>query len=381
MSKIHFDGVLPMTTDVIIVGAGIVGAACAYELAQHGLHVTVIDAGIASATHAGMGHLVMMDDLAAELALSVWSVKLWHALAKKLSPDCAFRATPTLWLACSEAEMHIAAEKYQRLSQAGVQCQLLNQQQLYQLEPQLKAGLFGGLKVFDDGIVYAPSAAEWFLQQYPEKITRIHAHVQHIHDGAVSMTDGTIQYAPNIVLANGIQATDFFPEFPIQAKKGHLAITDRYPDVQINHTLVALAYAAGTQATSGTAVACNIQPRPTGQLFIGSSRQFNTTDPTLEPQIMRKVLQQAVDYLPLLGDLNILRTWTGFRAATPDGVPIIGQHPHHPSVYLAIGHEGLGVTTATGTAKLICAMICQLLCDIDPTAFSAARFLGEKNDQ
>ena len=55
-------------TDVIIIGAGIVGAACAQALAQTGLSVRVIDARLGGATAAGMGHLVVMDDSAAELA-------------------------------------------------------------------------------------------------------------------------------------------------------------------------------------------------------------------------------------------------------------------------------------------------------------------------
>lgn len=63
---------------------------------------------------------------------------------------------------------------------------------------------------------------------------------------------------------------------------------------------MALAYAASTQATSGISVACNIQPRPTGQLFIGSSRQFNTVDPTVEPEVFTRVLKEAVDYFPAL---------------------------------------------------------------------------------
>lgn len=95
-----------------------------------------------------------------------------------------------------------------------------------------------------------------------------------------------------------------------------MAITDRYPELNVKHTLVALAYAASTQATSGISVACNIQPRPTGQLFIGSSRQFNTVDPTVEPEVFTRVLKEAADYFPALADLNVIRAWTGFRAAT-----------------------------------------------------------------
>ncbi|MEX3795745.1 NAD(P)/FAD-dependent oxidoreductase [Acinetobacter baumannii] len=198
----------------------------------------------------------------------------------------------------------------------------------------------------------------------------------HIEENRVQLSDGTWLEAAHIVLANGIHATDFFPVLPIEPKKGHLAITDRYPELNVKHTLVALAYAASTQATSGISVACNIQPRPTGQLFIGSSRQFNTVDPTVEPEVFTRVLKEAVDYFPALADLNVIRAWTGFRAATPDGIPVIGRHPALESVYLAVGHEGLGVTTATGTAKLIVSHICGLTFDIDPEPFLPHRFIG-----
>lgn len=365
-----------MKTDAIVIGAGIVGAACAYELARQGLTVQVVDARIGGATAAGMGHLVIMDDLEAELKLSHWSVQLWHALGQKLSEDCAYHQIPTLWLASSTEEMQIAEEKYQRLIQQGVRCQLRSADEIHKLEPHLKHGLSGGLEVFDDGIVYAPCAAEWFLKQFPQKVQVQQAKVVHLEDNRVQLHDGTWLEARYIVLANGIHATDFFPELPIEPKKGHLAITDRYPDMHVQHTLVALAYAASTQATSGISVACNIQPRPTGQLFIGSSRQFNTVDPVVEPEVFTRVLKEAVDYFPALAELNIIRAWTGFRAASPDGIPIIGRHPEYQSVYLAVGHEGLGVTTATGTAQLITSHLCGLSFEIDPTPFLPNRFLG-----
>lgn len=364
------------TSHVIVIGAGIVGAACAYELASQGITVTVIDALIGGATAAGMGHLVIMDDLAPELELSHLSVQLWHKLGTKLSDQCAYRAQPTLWLASNSDEMHIAEEKYQRLQQHGVRCKLIDAQQIQQLEPGLKAGLHGGLQVLDDGIVYAPNAATWLLEQYPDLIRFQHAKVQALAEQQVQLSDGTWLSGDAIVLANGIHATDFFPELPIEAKKGHLAITDRYPEIQVKHTLVALAYAASTLSTDALSVACNIQPRPTGQLFLGSSRQFGSTDPKVEAAVLSRVLAETIDYFPSLAELNIIRAWTGFRAATPDGLPIIGKHPQHSSIFLAVGHEGLGVTTATGTAKLICSHILQQPFAIDPSPFLADRFLG-----
>jgi len=70
--------------DIVIVGAGIVGAMCAYELAARGLCVRVIDNRSGGATGAGMGHLVAMDDSPAELALSHYSIELWNALRERL---------------------------------------------------------------------------------------------------------------------------------------------------------------------------------------------------------------------------------------------------------------------------------------------------------
>lgn len=365
-----------MTVDTIVIGAGIIGAACAYELAKKGLNVTVIDARIGGATSAGMGHLVIMDDLQPELELSHWSVSLWHKIGTQLTDECAYRKIPTLWLASTAEEMQIAQEKYARLTQIGVACKLRTSNEIHKLEPHLKFGLHGGLEVLDDGIVYAPCAAEWFLKQFPEKIQILNAHVTQIEEQQVTLSDGKRLKAKTIIVANGIHITDFFPELPIEPKKGHLAITDRYPELNVQHTIVALAYAAATQATSGISVACNIQPRPTGQLFLGSSRQFDTTDPRVEPEIFTQVLKEVADYLPALGNLNVIRAWTGFRAATPDGLPIIGPHPLYPSIYLAAGHEGLGVTTATGTAQLIASYLCGTEFEIDPTPFLAQRFLG-----
>ena len=100
-----------------------------------------------------------------------------------------------------------------------------------------------------------------------------------------------------------------------------------------------------------------MQPRPTGQILIGSSRQFDTTDLAVEPAMMTRMLQQAIGYVPALADLNVLRCWTGLRAATPDGLPLIGPCAARRGLWLATGHEGLGVTTSLATAQLLTAQM------------------------
>jgi D-hydroxyproline dehydrogenase subunit beta len=65
------------------------------------------------------------------------------------------------------------------------------------------------------------------------------------------------------------------------------------------------------------------------------------------------MLRRAVEYLPGIGQLSAIRTWTGHRAATPDKLPLIGPSLDSGRLWLATGHEGLGITTSLGTGRLL----------------------------
>lgn len=160
---------------------------------------------------------------------------------------------------------------------------------------------------------------------------------------------------------------------PLRAKKGHLVITDRYPGV-VRHQLVELGYVKSAHHATGTSVAFNAQPRPTGQILLGSSRQFDTTDPAVENAIVARMLRRALSYLPEIGNLNAIRTWTGFRCASPDGLPLIGAHPGQANLWLAVGHEGLGVTTAPATARLLAAQILGASPPVAEMPYAVTRF-------
>ncbi|KAA0980419.1 FAD-binding oxidoreductase [Pseudomonas sp. ANT_H12B] len=343
-----------LVADVIVIGAGIIGAACAQALARRGLHVLVLDAGLHGATAAGMGHLLVLDDNPAELALSQYSLQRWRELAPALPDGCAYRSNGTLWLAANAEEMAVAQSKCHTLLEHGVDCELITDRGLRQREPELREGLEGGLLINGDGILYAPATACWMLES--PNISQRRARVSEVDGNRVRLDDGHWLGADAVILANGIQANELCPELPIEPKKGHLLITDRYPG-KVTHTLVELGYVTSAHNATGPSTACNIQPRPTGQLFIGASRQFGTTDPQVEGWMLAKMLRRATDYMPGLAQLNGIRAWTGFRAASPDGLPLVGQHPQRQGLWLAVGHEGLGVTTAPGTADLLVAQM------------------------
>ncbi|WP_227246234.1 NAD(P)/FAD-dependent oxidoreductase [Paraburkholderia caribensis] len=368
-----------MTADVVIVGAGIVGAACAAELAARGLRVTVLDAaGIGGgATAAGMGHIVVMNDSPAEFALSRYSRDLWLALAPQLRTRDAFARCGTLWVAADAEELDAAREMHATFAAQDVAAQLLDERALYDCEPSLAPGMAGGLLIGHDSIVYAPSATQWLLTQSPGAAridVRLHAQAVAVDARHVTLSNGERVGGAHIVVANGLQARELVRGLPLQPKKGHLLITDRYPGF-IRHQLLELGYIKSAHHATGTSVAFNTQPRPTGQLLIGSSRQFDTTDPAVDMPVLAQMLQRAARYLPALPTLNGIRAWTGFRAASPDGLPLIGPAGGAaPGVWLAVGHEGLGVTTSLGTAQLLAAQITQTAAAIAVDPFLPARF-------
>ncbi|MFK3840970.1 NAD(P)/FAD-dependent oxidoreductase [Serratia sp. NPDC087055] len=363
--------------EAIVVGAGIIGAACAWQLARQGVQVLLVDNQRAGATAAGMGHLVCMDDNPAELALSAYSLQLWRSVVDRMPESCAWRGCGTLWLAERDDEMAIAASKRQRMAEYEVASETLSSTQVAGLEPMLRAGLAGGLRVPGDGIVYAPNVARWLVADAGSAVRVITGEAIALEAQAVVLAGGERLTAPVVVLASGLQADRLLERPLLRAKKGHLAITDRYPR-RVRHQLVELGYGASAHASDGTSVAFNVQARPTGQLLIGSSRQFDVPDSTIDMVLLAAMLARANTFLPELAQMNIIRCWTGQRAATADGLPLLGPHPQHRWLWLALGHEGLGVTTALGSAALIAAQIHNHRLAIDDTPYLASRMFRKE---
>jgi len=348
------------TYDAVIIGAGIVGAACAAECAREGLSVAIVEAGIigGGATAAGMGHLVVMDDSEAQFALTRYSQQLWDQISDELPREVEHEACGTIWIAVDDEEMAEVKRKEKFYSDRGVRVEVLDAQSLAEAEPNLRPGLLGGLRVPGDSVIYPPCAAQFFVDQAVARGAGLFVGqaVETITADGVRLRDGSSISAGVIVNSAGSWSPLLTPGVDVKKRKGHLVITDRYPNF-LRHQLVELGYLKSAHSLTAESVAFNIQPRKTGQLLIGSSRQFGVDDTNVDTKIVTRMLDRAIEYLPALGKLSSLRTWTGFRAATPDKLPLIGPHAEHRRLYLATGHEGLGITTSTGTAKLLVAQI------------------------
>jgi len=344
------------TYDAVIVGAGIVGAACAHECTRRGMRVAVVDGDVigGGATAAGMGHIVVMDDSEAQFALTRYSQQLWQELRPELPVDVEYEKCGTIWVAADEQEMAEVHRKYDYYSRRGVPVEVLDPDALERLEPNLRRGLAGGLLVPEDGVLYPPCAARSLIERAQAGGSTIHlgCPVSQIGNGMVRLDDGKELSAAAIINAAGSWASSLTPGLAIKKRKGHLAITDRYPGF-VHHQLVELGYLKSAHSTTSDSVAFNVQPRKTGQVLIGSSRQYDVEDKEVNIPILLRMLRRAHEYMPDLAQMSTIRVWTGFRAATPDKLPLIGPWPGDPTVFLATGHEGLGITTSLATARIL----------------------------
>jgi glycine/D-amino acid oxidase-like deaminating enzyme len=318
-----------------------------------------------------------MDDSPGQLALTALSTALWRGLAASLPPAVEYDACGTIWVAADESQLDAVRTKHDVYARHGIASEVLDARELASLEPNLRPGLAGGLLVPGDGVVYQPRATLWLLEQARAagatvrdgcKVDRIGAHAVHCGDDVLR--------AEVIVNAAGADAPRLTPELPIVPRKGHLAITDRYPGF-VRHQLVELGYLASAHTMTTESVAFNVQPRSTQQVLVGSSRELVGWNASLDRRVLGAMIARVVEYMPELASLSVIRTWTGFRPATPDKLPLIGPWPTTPGLWIAAGHEGLGITTSLGTAQLVADLVAGREPSIDPAPFAPARVLAQ----
>jgi glycine/D-amino acid oxidase-like deaminating enzyme len=363
--------------DILIVGAGVVGSAVARECSLSGFRVGVIEAETIAngATAAGMGHVVVMDDSPAQLALTAFSRSLWRKDAGNMPRSVEYESCGTIWVAADDEEMAEVHARHRIYDEAGIAARTLTSAELAVEEPNLRRGLAGGLLIPDDGVVYPPAAAAFYLAEARRLGAAVFmSKAISASKGRVLLRDGVTLTSERIVLAVGTQC-DLLPSLPIQKRKGHLVITDRYPGF-LRHQLVELGYLKSAHKVMEDSVAFNIQPRQTGQLLLGSSRQYGNEHSEVEPEILRRMLDRAATYMPGIASLSVLRMWTGFRAATPDKLPLIGPgtgFTEDQTLWLAAGFEGLGITNAPGAARLLVDQMLGRPSEIDASPYLPAR--------
>jgi glycine/D-amino acid oxidase-like deaminating enzyme len=320
-----------------------------------------------------MGHVVAMDDSPAQLALTVYSRAVWLEQAALFPASVEYQSPGTLWVAVDDEELAEVHARHRTYRAYGVPADILTPAQLSALEPNLRAGLAGALFVTGDGICHPPSAAAFYLADAQSRGAQLFpARAVSAASGLVTLADGTLLASGKIILATGTDC-DLLPRLPIRKRKGQLILTQPAPGF-LHRQIVELGYLKSARQVESDSIAFNVQPRPDGQICIGASRQYGNEDPAPDAHILAQLRARAAAYMPALATLETASIRVGFRAATPDKLPLLGP-TQDATVFLAAGFEGLGITSAPGAARLLADILLNRVPAIDPTPYHPSRLL------
>jgi D-hydroxyproline dehydrogenase subunit beta len=379
-----------MHPDVVIIGGGIIGCACAYYLTLKGLRVRLLERGPlgSGASRAGMSHVVTWEEPAAHLELARASQKLYEILAEELSPAIEYRRTGSLAVVEAPEGLPAMAEMITRLQLWGLECQLLNAQDLRRIEPNLNPDLAGGAYFPGDGMVnpLLTTAALARAAAARGAVISTHTAVSGFEytpgeNGLQTVLTPTERIPTgSVVIAAGAwtaQLTQLIgTKLPIEPRKGTLVVTAPLPNKALRCKIILSAGYMDSVHGSGTgvAVAANIQQVSNGNLLLGSSRQFAGFDVQVDPRVVSEIIRRCIRFYPALSGITALRTWAGLRPYTSDLLPVIGPLPAVSNVFIAAGHEGIGITEGPITGRLISQMLTGETPDMPVDRFSPARF-------
>jgi len=380
-----------MNPDVLIIGGGIVGCSCAYYLSQAGVKVHLLDRGPlgSGASKAGMLHVVTWEEPEIHLKLAARSKQLYAELSQQLPDDINYRPTGSLAIVEKPDSLDGFARTIRHLHALGVQADLLSAADLVKMEPAIAPDVAGGAFFPADAQVnplYATLAlarlaenAGALLDTFNE-VTGFELSAGKDRLIAVQTAHGRISPKAAVICAGAWSATlgrMAGLDIPIQPRKGTLVVTVPVPnDLLRCKVILAAGYMDSLKsgASGGVSVAANIQQVQNGNLVLGSSRQFAGFDGAVDPLVATRMLQRCLRFLPSLANIAVLRLWTGFRPYTPDLLPIISPVEQISGLYIAAGHEGIGITEAPVTGKLVSQLLTGQPTDIPIDELSFSRF-------
>lgn len=411
---------------VVVVGAGVIGAACAHYLSKAGYPVTIVDrAGFGSGcSHANCGYVspshvlplaapgVVGSTLSAlmkpdspftirprlDMALVSWlwrfmrrcnlrdmlaagqaiqallnsSRRLYDELFASETIDCNWTTKGLLFVFQSAKAMDHYAETDKLLRERfNMPARRLDGEALIRLEPALKSGLAGAWHYESDAHLKADQLMAGWRRVLEENGVEIRENcevTEFRRDGAVCRavvtSSGEIP-AASVVVATGawtpLLNKHLGCKIPIQPGKGYSLTMPRpgrcpdYPMIFEEHRVAITPFRDAYR--------------------IGSTMEFAGYDTSVNPKRVELLRKAARHYLHEPEAEPVLETWWGWRPMTPDSLPVIDRSPALSNLWIAAGHNMLGLSMAPATGELVTALISGRTPTIDPTPYRVGRFV------
>src|SRR5918999_1089333 len=374
--------------DVVVVGAGIVGAACAHFLTRAGARVLLCERSHPGSGSSGAceGNVLAWDkELRHELPLAIRSAELWSTLASELPDDFEYDRKGSVVVAETDTELAAARERAATLAALGVAGEVLDAAALREEEPHSAPDLPGGV-LYPGDAQLEPRLATAALVRAARRAgvrllqgTAVEG-IERAGDGratAVRTAGGRIA-TEAVVVAAGVWTPDVLAtaglHVPVTPRKGHVLVTQRSP-VRFRRKLSEAGYVAAVEADdNGLQVAMVVESTPSGTTLLGSSREHRGFDVEVDLDVAAAVARRAARFFPVLRELQVVRMYAGLRPLSPDHLPIVGPLADAENVCVATGHEGAGVGLAPATGELVSAWYTGAVPAVPLEWFSPDRF-------
>ena len=366
----------PASTDVAIIGAGVIGLAIGWRLAAAGLGVTVFDRGAAGggASLAATGMLAAATELepggADLLALALESQRLWPefrgTLESQSGVDIDYRQDGILTVALGRNEVERLRFRHDLQARAGLATRWLDGLAARALEPALRPSVTAGIFCAEDHQVDPRRLVPALRRAVVARSGRVLEHAPVVSlDRTGGRVTGVVTAqglcgASAVVVANGAWSGELIATLPIRPLKGQ-----------------ALALRAASRIGLPAHVVwtdqVHLAPKAGGRLIVGSTVEECGFDPAVTAGGVYALLEGARRALPSIEEMELEAIWTGFRPTSDDDAPILGTADTEGLV-LATGHHRNGILLAPATAQAIHDLVVGGAMAGAATRFGLARF-------
>ena len=348
--------------DLLIVGAGVIGLACAWRAAARGLRVAVLErdrvAAGASGVAAGMLAPVGEASWGEEglLAFNLASLTRWDSFAAELAEDASeefgFERIGALHVAADRDEAEQLRRRFRLHERHGLRSRWLRPSECRRLEPGLAPAIARGIHAPQEATVdpgrLCRVLATAFERRGGELVTESEVVAADLSRGAAAVRtgDGREYAAERIVVAAGVWSAAAWmppePRPPLRPIKGEILTLRGNPEEPVCERIV-----AGERVY--------LVPREDGRLMVGATVEEHGFDDTVTAGGVHELLREAYRLLPEIAELELVEARAGLRPGTPDNLPLVGALGDGP--ILACGHFRNGVLQAPATADAVLAVL------------------------